>query len=61
MEEIKKFNKPPLGVMSKYSWEMNRMEALADAIKRFLDCETAIPNEWVKEYNELARKYKKEN
>ena len=46
---------PPLGVMPKFIWDRKRISMLKEAIKRYLDENKAIPNEWITEYNELVK------
>lgn len=48
--------KPPLGIMPRHLWEEKRMIHIAEAIKRYAEVGKAIPQEWVDEYNELAKK-----
>lgn len=52
-----KMVKPPIGVIPKkvyYEAVVNqRIEDLADAMKRYFDAGYAIPTEWVEEYNGL--------
>ena len=48
-------NRPPLGVMPKFIWDRKRISMLKEAIKRYLDENEAIPNEWITEYNELVK------
>lgn len=51
--------KPSLGLKPQYMWDMERQQSICEAIKRYLyDGETAIPIEWVEEYNELVAKLK---
>lgn len=49
-------HRPQIGVMPKEIWENNRMCDLAECIMRHLMYHEPIKEEWVKEYNELAKK-----
>lgn len=46
--------KPPLGIMPRRLWINKRISELSDAIKRYLESGTQIPDEWIKEYNDLC-------
>lgn len=46
--------KPPLGVMPKDIWDRKRQKDLAEAMRRFLEANKYIPEEWLNEYNELC-------
>ena len=45
--------KPVLGIMPKQIWDARRIEDIAQAITRYLQAHMRIPEEWIKEYNEL--------
>lgn len=50
---MKMEEKPPLGLMPKYIWELKRIEQIQLAITRFTEAKRAIPSEWIEEYNTL--------
>lgn len=45
--------KPPLGVTPPYFWRRERKEELLQAIVRYGEAELKIPEEWLREFNEL--------
>jgi len=45
--------KPPLGIIPKYIWQSQRVNAIWDAIDRYRAVNKEIPIEWIEEYNEL--------
>jgi len=49
--EITGANKPPIGIMPERIWLEHRQEELKSAIKRYLDANLKVPDEWVCEYN----------
>jgi len=51
------FEKPTAGIKPKYLWEEERLIDLQNVIKNRLEACQSIPNEWIEEYNELAKKY----
>ena len=56
------FKFPPVGVVPKYLWDLQRMNNLKGAIDRYIKDNLAIPTEWIEEYNELQGKlYEKLN
>ena len=59
LEDTCMFRKPLLGVMPRYIWEEQRMQALIGAINRATNAKTEIYIEWVKEYNELRRNHER--
>jgi hypothetical protein len=48
--------KPPLGILSRTNWDGQRLQDLINAFSRYTQAKKEIPNEWIIEYNELARK-----
>ena len=46
-------NKPPLGLVPKFVRNRERLEEINEAIKRYVDVDKEIPEEWLKERNEL--------
>lgn len=50
--------KPPLGVESKYVWDMQRINDLKEAIDRYCKANITAPIEWIEEYNDLVKLYK---
>lgn len=48
--------KPPLAVKPRWIHEEHRMAALQEAFNRFMDVYHEIPQEWLDEYNELAKR-----
>ena len=46
---------PPLGLMPKYVWMDKRIQAIKEAIQRFMEREKQIPIKWVTEYNDLLK------
>lgn len=51
-------SKPPLGVMPKKIWELQRISDLKDAIDRYANAQINIPIEWIEEYNDLVSSHK---
>ena len=47
-------NKPPLGIMPEYIWKEKRRIELQKAIIRYLYVVKKVPEEWIREYNELV-------
>ena len=47
-------NKPPLGLMPKCIWDLQRKQDIEAAVKRYKDADKPIPWEWVQEYAELS-------
>ena len=45
--------KPPMGVIPESIWKSLREVALTQAVKRYLEAEVDVPEEWDKEINEL--------
>lgn len=58
--EIKQSKIPPLGVMPRFIFEVNRIRELQSAIMRFVEANRPIPQEIIDEYNERANKLKVE-
>jgi len=50
-------NKPPLGLMPKYIWDLQRKQDIEDAVKRYIAADRPIPYKWIQEYVELVRRY----
>ena len=48
--------KPPLGVLPRRIHDEYRLEALSEAISRYVDAQVTIKPEWIEEYNELVKK-----
>lgn len=53
--ERTKRGRPPLGLKPKHIHDEERMMAIREAIKRYVEAKKQIPLEWVNEYNELVR------
>ena len=49
-------SEPPLGLMPRDIWELQRLRDVKKAIQRYLEDGRKIPMEWVKEFNELLNK-----
>lgn len=47
---------PPLGLKPRYIAEAQRMDDIKDAVKRYMDAGNPLSNEWIAEYNELAKR-----
>lgn len=45
--------KPPIGIMPRGIWILQRANDLGEAIIRYCDSGKVIPQEWIDEYNEL--------
>ena len=57
-------NKPPLGVVTKYIWQAERLHEIDCAIINRIDegnIKWEVPIEWINERNELLMALKKEN
>lgn len=52
---ITKAIKPPLGITPKYIVDESRKETISKAIIRYAEVKSAIPIEWITEYNELCK------
>jgi len=50
-------NKPPLGLKPRYIHEIERIEQIQDAIKRYYDNFLKIPDEWFEELKELLNRH----
>ncbi|WP_419884857.1 hypothetical protein [Paenibacillus sp. B-A-8] len=48
--------KPPLGLRPRYIAEAQRMDEIKDAVKRYMDAGYPLPDEWIAEYNEIAKR-----
>jgi hypothetical protein len=46
--------RPPIGIMPKKIWNLQRMNNLKDAIKRYCEASREVPIEWIEEYNSLV-------
>jgi hypothetical protein len=53
-----KDERPPLGLMPRYIWELQRLEAIKEAVDRYVKAKKLIPAEWIEEYNELVGRLK---
>lgn len=47
-------SKPPIGIIPKDIFKLERLKDVTKAIDRRIKAEWAIPIEWVEEYNELT-------
>lgn len=56
--EFKPQEKPPIGIMPKYIWDLQRINNLREAIDRYCEANIEVPIEWIEEYNSLVRLYK---
>jgi hypothetical protein len=45
----------PLGIMPERIWKSYRIEALRQAIKRYIEAELTVPEEWIEEWMKLNR------
>jgi hypothetical protein len=45
----------PIGIMPERIWKLHRIEDLRQAIKRYIDAELTVPEEWVEEWMRLCR------
>jgi hypothetical protein len=52
MDEMKCVPAPPIGIMPRKYWVEQRKNDLLAAIKRYMDAEKDIPQEWIHEYVE---------
>lgn len=52
-DEIKKCEKPPLGLAPHKYWVQERLTNINNAIARYMETNTPIPAEWIEEYNKL--------
>ena len=59
MTEEKRYIKPPLGLEPRYAWDAQRVANIYAAVDRHMGAVAPIPIEWIEEYNELCRGYKK--
>ena len=50
---------PPLGLKPKYMHDEQRLDDITSAIMRYMSVNKEIPEEWIKEYNELCRNLNK--
>lgn len=48
--------KPPLGLRPRYVAEAGREGEIVSAIMRYLSAGYPLPDEWIAEYNELAKR-----
>jgi hypothetical protein len=44
--------------MPRYIWELQRLEAIKEAVDRYVKAKKLIPAEWIEEYNELVGRLK---
>ena len=51
-------NEPPLGVIPSCLYYENRIKELKNAIKRYLDSDTEVNQEWIIEYNTIVNMLK---
>jgi hypothetical protein len=51
------YKKPPLGIIPKDIWEMQRLKELMEAISRYYNDYREIPIKWIEEYNELIKRH----
>lgn len=51
-------SKPPLGIIPKNIWKTERLSALKEAVNRYFNVNRLVPEEWIKEYNELLNEIK---
>jgi len=54
-DNIKKVEKPPIGLMPKYLHDAKRLMEIRKAIIRYHNAEMKIPIKWIEEYNELIK------
>ena len=47
--------KPPLGLEPKYIHDNMRISEIIKAVYRHMDVRKEIPEEWIREYNELCK------
>jgi len=47
--------RPPLGLIPKDIWKWQRLQAINEAIERYVNSNMEIPDEWIEEYNELIK------
>lgn len=59
MEKLKRSIAPPLGVKPIWVLEVHRIMELKSAIKRYMEANYPVPDEWVSEYNELIERNSK--
>lgn len=57
LPEVAPASKPPLGIIPKELWDRKRKAELADAMNRYMTAGKKIPEEWLKEYNEIGDRY----
>ena len=50
-------NKPPLGLMPKRIWDLQRKQDINNAMERYCKANKDIPWEWVQEYMGLSEWY----
>lgn len=50
--------KPPIGLMPKKIWILQRINSIREAIDRYQEVNYKIPIEWIDEYNELVDQIK---
>ena len=48
--------KPPLGLRPRYIAEAQRRVEIQAAVMRYMDAGYPLPDEWIAEYNELAKR-----
>lgn len=49
--------KPPLGLLPRNIWEINRLIDIKETIQRYIRANKPIPVDWIEEYNELQNIY----
>ena len=47
--------KPPLGLAPKYIADIKRIQAIKEAVERYMIAQYPIPLEWIEEYNDLIK------
>jgi len=56
-KKAKPMKKPPIGVIPRYLWDEERLEAINDAIKQYWNAGMTPPIEWFHEREELESRY----
>jgi hypothetical protein len=51
--------RPPLGLMPKYIWDLKRFYQVCEAISNYYNAGKKILISWIEEYNELIEKINK--
>jgi hypothetical protein len=50
-------DKPPLGLMPKRMWDLQRKRDIEAAAKQYRDADKTVPWEWIQEHAELSMRY----